>query len=66
MVVHIDKLGRMVLPAAIRKMFKTSSFFLVAEGKEIKLKPVPSWEEMRGSIKGLDSKAFLKERHEEW
>ena len=65
-VVHIDKLGRLVLPVAIRKMFNTDSFLLKTEKNEVKLKPIPSWEEMKGSLSKVDADEFLKTRHKEW
>lgn len=65
-VIKIDKFGRFLLPIEMRRDFNTDEFVATKENNKIVLNPVPTWEEMMGSIKRIDTKKFLKEKKEQW
>jgi DNA-binding transcriptional regulator/RsmH inhibitor MraZ len=67
--VTMDEFGRIRLPKALQNLLKTNKFTLEsdAHAKEMKLKPVPTWDEMVGFIKNkIDLKDLVKDRETQW
>ncbi|HIH20463.1 TPA: transcriptional regulator [Candidatus Micrarchaeota archaeon] len=65
-IVTMDKFGRILIPAFLRRHFSSKKFAVREENKEIRLIPVMTWREALGFVKGIDMKKFEKEHHEEW
>ena len=65
-IVTMDKFGRIMIPAFLRKHFSSNKFALREENKEIRLTPIMTWDEALGSIKGIDMKKFEKQHREDW
>lgn len=64
-VITMDKSGRIVLPASIRKRFKTSRFeFRIMEDK-IELKPVIPLESLFGALPDIDIEKIRREHEDE-
>ncbi len=66
LVLKVDNFGRITLPKNIRNAVNALEFEVLIENREIRLKPVPSWEEMKGAFPKLDMVSFKKEHDEEW
>ena len=63
--VKMDRFGRILLPAQIRKSIETEKFTISYANREIVLKPVPSWDELAGSCPKIDMDAYWKEKQKE-
>ncbi len=61
--VVMDRLGRILVPKSIRKLFATNKFIMKAKHEEIVLKPVKNLKELFGTLPRLSAKG-LKEEHE--
>ncbi len=67
--VTMDDFGRIMIPKAIRKLFKSREFTMEADVKEkaLTLKPVPTWDEMAGFIKHkIDLDDLVRDRETQW
>jgi AbrB family looped-hinge helix DNA binding protein len=63
--VKIDKHGRIVVPAKIRKNLKSDKFGITVKDGIIELKPVEGLDSLFGSLSELDMKRIRKEHEEE-
>ena len=63
-VVTMNESGAIRFPRHIRNLLKGNKFIVNFENKEIKLKPIPGWKDMFGSMKNINLEKF-KEQHEE-
>ena len=67
--VRMDGFGRIRLPAMLQKLLKTDSFTLESDSqaKNMTLKPVPTWKEMRGFLKKkIDLNDLVNDRETQW
>ena len=65
-VVSIDERGRLTLPAEVREKLDSDRFLVILDGDSVRLMPVPSPEEARGSVKIPWSIEELEEAGEEF
>lgn len=64
-IIKIDKAGRIVIPAKVRRRFKTDKFELKAGEGKVELIPVKPVESLFGSVPELDLSKIKKEHKEE-
>jgi len=60
----MNESGAIMLPKSLRNILKANKFIVNFENKEIRLKPVPAWREVFGSMKNINLEKF-KKQHEE-
>lgn len=63
--VSMDSVGRVLIPKKARNAFKSRRFLVQVEEDEIRLKPVKSWDDLFGSLKGLDRRKLERMRRED-
>lgn len=61
--VNVDRFGRVVLPKKLRGDAET--FEVVKIDEELRLRPVPTLDEMFGSMKNIDLKKFAAQHEED-
>ncbi|RMF88954.1 MAG: AbrB family transcriptional regulator [Methanobacteriota archaeon] len=64
-IVKIDQAGRLVLPAKVRRRFKTDKFELRAGEGKVELIPVEPVESLFRSVPELDLERIRREHREE-
>ncbi len=64
-IVKLDRFGRILLPSSVRKLLRTKKFMVEIEEEEVKLRPIPEWEEMFGSMKKISISKFKKQHGED-
>jgi len=63
--VKIDKQGRIVVPAKIRKDLKSNKFGITVKDGTIELKPVEGLDSLFGSLPEIDTERARREHEEE-
>ena len=64
--VKVDGFGRILLPKALRQLFKVKKFTVKVEKRALVLEPMETWREAWGSVPEIDMKKFAKQHEEDW
>lgn len=64
-IIKIDQAGRIIIPAKVRRRFKTDKFELKASENKVELIPIKPVESLFGSVPELDLSKIRKEHRED-
>jgi len=64
-IIKIDQAGRVIIPAKVRRKFKTDKFELKVAETKVELIPVKPLESLFGAVPEIDTSKIRKEHREE-